>query len=131
MDEDVPQLMEAMAEKETKLKFSAEPPTVFTYLDEETAAQEVSWDDGQQISFQIYQELCSREKIRSQQEKAEMERLLRSSVAPSSSSSTYLSVKTVSPLEQPSADESLLGVTGRITYSTAPVDITRFNKNSM
>lgn len=52
--------MERICIKETKLEFNKAPPTVFTYPDEETAVQKARWDVGEQITFQVYLELCEK-----------------------------------------------------------------------
>ncbi|VIO89645.1 Uncharacterized protein BM_BM8122 [Brugia malayi] len=164
MDEDVPELMEAMAEKlefvfedltpsvstasegilrnsakrtrsrsrprEAKLGFHSSSPTVFTYPNEESAVEKAQWDEGEQITFTVYRELCQGKKEHSMEE---TNKFHQSFVKPSqiTASNTELSfIRTATLMEEPSMAESLLGVTGRISYNSTPIDLARFNKNT-
>uniref|UniRef100_A0A915PI36 Uncharacterized protein n=1 Tax=Setaria digitata TaxID=48799 RepID=A0A915PI36_9BILA len=157
-DEDVPELMEAMAEKlefvfedltpsasgagegilrntakrarprvrETKLEFHSSSPTVFTYPDEESAVEKAQWDEGKQITYSLYRELCKRKKEHSElpvHENHELQNPLRPSPATSNADSPL--VRTVTLMEEPSMAESLLGVTGRISYNNVPLGLNR------
>ncbi|KAK6113361.1 hypothetical protein QQG55_51315 [Brugia pahangi] len=164
MDEDVPELMEAMAEKlefvfedltpsvstagegilrnsakrtrsrsrprEAKLGFHSSSPTVFTYPNEESAVEKAQWDEGEQITFTVYRELCQGKKEHLMEE---TNKFHQSFVKPSqiTASNTELSfIRTATLMEEPSMAESLLGVTGRISYNSTPIDLARFNKNT-
>uniref|UniRef100_A0A1I8ELE0 Uncharacterized protein n=1 Tax=Wuchereria bancrofti TaxID=6293 RepID=A0A1I8ELE0_WUCBA len=163
MDEDVPELMEAMAEKlefvfedltpsvstagegilrnsakrtrsrprEAKLEFHSSSPTVFTYPNEESAVEKAQWDEGEQITFTVYRELCQGKKEHSIDENSKFHQNF---VKPSqmTASNTELSfIRTATLMEEPSMAESLLGVTGRISYNSTPIDLARFNKNTV
>ncbi|EFO27864.1 hypothetical protein LOAG_00607 [Loa loa] len=161
MDEDVPELMEAMAEKlefvfedltpsvsnagegilrnsakrshtrrrDARLEFHSSSPTVFTYPDEESAVEKAQWDEGKQITFTVYRELCEGKKEHSVDENDKHQSLLRPSQMASDTELSF--VRTATLMEEPSMAESLLGVTGRISYNSAPIDLARFNKNTV
>ncbi|VDK66133.1 unnamed protein product [Onchocerca ochengi] len=161
MDEDVPELMEAMAEKlefvfedliptisnagegilrnsakrsrsrprEARLEFHSSSPTVFTYPDEESAVEKAQWDEGKQITFSVYRELFEGKKERSMDENHKSQNPLRPSQIANNTEFSF--VRTVTLMEEPSVAESLLGVTGRISYNNAPMDLARFNKNTI
>uniref|UniRef100_A0A0R3RTP7 Protein KAKU4-like n=1 Tax=Elaeophora elaphi TaxID=1147741 RepID=A0A0R3RTP7_9BILA len=160
MDEDVPELMEAMAEKlefvfedltpsvssacegilrnsakrprsrprEARLEFHSSSPTVFTYPDEESAVEKAQWDEGKLITFTVYRELCEgkKEPIDDNQK---VQNFLQPSQMANNAELSY--VRSATLMEEPSMAESLLGVTGRISYNNAPIDLARFNKNTV
>ncbi|KAL3990939.1 hypothetical protein ACH3XW_33865 [Acanthocheilonema viteae] len=161
MDEDVPELMEAMAEKlefvfedltpsvsnagegilrnsakrsrsrprEAKLEFHSSSPTVFTYPDEESAVEKAQWDEGKLITFTVYRELCEGKKERLVDDNYKFQSLLEPSQIANNTEFPF--VRTATLMEEPSMAESLLGVTGRISYNSAPIDLARFNKNTV
>ncbi|VDN06514.1 unnamed protein product [Thelazia callipaeda] len=172
MDEDVPDLMEAMAEKlefvfedltpsasytvqgilrhperhprsrpkDAKLVFKPSSPTVFTYPNEESAVEGALWDDGIQITYELYRELCDeyqfsvlinyKSALITNHYLTDISYIL---IASSLREKSYLTrenhdiQQTVTLLEEPSVAESLLGVTGRISYTNVPV----FARNSL
>ncbi|CAG9531445.1 unnamed protein product [Cercopithifilaria johnstoni] len=161
MDEDVPELMEAMAEKlefvfedltpsvsnvgegilrnsakrsrsrprEVRLEFHSSSPTVFTYPDEESAVEKAQWDEGKLITFTVYRELCEGKKEQLIDDNYKFQSLLQPSQMASNTEFPF--VRTATLMEEPSMAESLLGVTGRISYNNAPMGLDRFNKNTV
>lgn len=159
MEEDVPLLMEAMAEKlefefedlntngaantsegilrtsakqrskppkQARIGFHQTPPSVFTYPDEASASEESQWDEGEHITYEHYQKLCVEERERLLREKNEIEQFLRSALLPDDP--TAISFKRETVMEDPTPDECLLGVTGRISYPDDP--LARYNRSN-
>ncbi|VDK68742.1 unnamed protein product [Litomosoides sigmodontis] len=162
MDEDVPALMEAMAEKlefvfedltpsvsnvgegilrnsgkrsrsrpkEARLEFQSSLPTVFTYPDEESAVEKAQWDEGELITFTVYRELCEGKKGRLIDDNYKFESGLHHP-SQMSNNTEFPFVRRATLMEEPSMAESLLGVTGRISYNSAPIDLARLSKNTV